>query len=560
MNEYELQRVIQFVKRTRDPWLGLVPAAEPDAAWNIVTHLISCELARQPVTLSALVDVTGLPYATALRRVHRMIDEGHIVKRSLKSCGKRFTLHPGPALMEGFETYARHMKCLIAETFGRPVSVEDESEFYFGGRVADRRGPNAPGTEPQPARPDSLRFLLHDDNYFGSMRNMWVDFRSNLASRRDFVLQVLPDLYRTLRENAQREVSAFDVVTVNMPWLAEFAGQGLLRPLDDLIEPDTINVADFQLLVWETGSWAGRTCGVPIYVTVELLATRRDLFEERALAAPRTFDDVITAGRALHAPERERFGIVWNAAAGMPLAHSFMFFLGACGGRVAEAPGASDRPGTRIGIDGDAGRAVLDYMHRLVEISPPDILTLEWKRGLQLFMQGHSAMSYVWTMRGARFEYDLLSQVKKRVAFQPHPAGPGGSNLSPLGGFLLAVPANLPEDRARRAFAAIASMVSPEAMRAHVKNGFPIVPRFSIAADPEVLAGSPLIGIVDKLARRNLISTAQRPRLPGYAAIEQVLGTVLHRALTGEMRDAAALRQAQDEVDRILEGVVGVAA
>ena len=548
MNEYELQRVIQFVKRTRDPWLGLVPAAEPDATWNIVTHLISCELNRQPVTLSALVDVAGLPYATALRRVHRMIEEGHIVKRTRKNCGKRFTLHPGTALMQGFETYARHMKCLVAETFGRQTSVEDESEFYFGGRIADKRA--AGSAEPSAARPDALRFLLHDDNYFASMRNMWVDFRSNVASRRDFELQVLPDLHRTLQENARRDVSAFDVVTLNMPWLPEFADQGLLRPLDDLIGPDTIQVADFQPLVWETGTWDARTFGVPIYVTVELLATRRDLFEERSLSLPRTFDDVITAGRALHAPERDRVGIVWNAGAGMPLAHSFMFFMGACGGKVADAPG---RCGTRIGINSDAGRAVLDYMHRLVEISPPDILTLEWKRGLSLFMQGRSAMSYVWTMRGARFEYDLLSQVKKRVAFQPHPAGPGGSNLSPLGGFLLAVPANLPAVRARRAFEAIASMVSPDAMRAHVKNGFPIVPRFSIAADPEVLAGSPLIGIVDRLAKRNRLSTAQRPRMPRYAAVEHVIGTVLHRALTGDLPDAVALRQAQDEVDRILE-------
>ena len=550
MNEYELQRVIRFVRRTRDPYLSFVPSAEPDATWNIVAHLIERELAGQPVTLSALVDVAGLPYATALRRVHRMIDEGHIAKEA-KGCGKRFTLRPSRALMEGFETYARHMKCLIAETFGRAASVEDESDFYFGGTVTEKRAAAGNGPSAPSGRTDSLRFLLHDDNYFASMRNMWVDFRSNLASRRDFELQVLPDLHRTLVENARREVSAFDVVTVNMPWLPEFADTGTLRPLDDLIRPATINVADFQPVVWETGSWNGRTFGVPIYVTVELLATRQDLFEDRGIAPPRTFDDVVAAARSLHAPDRERYGIVWNAAAGMPLAHSFMFFLGACGGRILGSPEAA-RQRLRDGIDGDAGREVLDYMHRLLEVSPPEILTLEWKRGLSLFMQGRSAMSYVWTMRGARFDYDLHSQVKKRVAFHPHPAGRGGSNLSPLGGFLLAVPANLPEDRARRAFAAIASMVSSEAMRAHVKNGFPVVPRFSIAADPEVLAGSPLIGIVDRLARRNLLSTAQRPRMPRYAAVEQVLGTVLHRALRGEISDAAALRQAQDEVDRIL--------
>ena len=128
-------------------------------------------------------------------------------------------------------------------------------------------------------------------------------------------------------------------------------------------------------------------------------------------------------------------------------------------------------------------------MHRLIEISPPDILDMEWKRGLDLFMHGGSAMSYVWTMRAARFEYDIHSAVKRKVRYLPHPAGPGGTNLSPMGGFLLAVPANLPDHRARRAHEAIASMASPDAMRVHAKNGFPVVPRFSVAADPEAAAG-----------------------------------------------------------------------
>ena len=177
---------------------------------------------------------------------------------------------------------------------------------------------------------------------------------------------------------------------------------------------------------------------------------------------------------------------------------------------------------------------------------------MEWKRGLDLFLHGRSALSYVWTMRAARFEYDIQSAVKRKVRYLPHAAGPGGSNVSPMGGFLLAVPANLPEARARRAFEAIASMASPEAMRVHAKNGFPVVPRFSVAADPEVLAGSPLISVVDGLAKRSLISTRQRPEVPQYTAIESILGEVLHRALRRECSDAAALAEAQGAVERLM--------
>jgi multiple sugar transport system substrate-binding protein len=550
VNEYEMQRVIRFLKRTRQPYLALVSSAEPDATWSIVTHLIESEIAGTPVTLSTLVSVSDVPYATGLRRIHRMIDEGVILKRCRTRTGKSFTLHPSPALKAQFEEYARQMKSLLAETFGRVAASEDENDYYFGG--TSERTP----IEPAPTGDDGrLRFLLHDDNYFASMRNMWVDFRSNRASRRDFEMCVLPELHARLLANAAAPVSAFDVVTINVPWLAEFAARGALDPIGRFARPDDIQSEDFHPVVWGTGFWQQAQYAVPIYVTIEVLAARRDLFDEAGLSPPRTFDEVIAAGRALHSPAKERVGIVWNAARGMPLAHSFMFFLGCCGSGVFEhakaaVPDIHDLG--RVQIDSQAGLQVLDYMHRLIEVSPPDILDLEWKRGLDLFLHGRSAMSYVWTMRAARFEYDIHSAVKRKVRYLPHPAGPGGTNLSPMGGFLLAVPANLPEHRARRAYEAIASMASRDAMRVHAKNGFPVVPRFSVAADPEAAAGSPLIGVVDSLAKRNLIGTSQRPRVPQYAQIESVLGEVLHRALRRECSDAAALREAQDAVAALM--------
>jgi multiple sugar transport system substrate-binding protein len=95
-------------------------------------------------------------------------------------------------------------------------------------------------------------------------------------------------------------------------------------------------------------------------------------------------------------------------------------------------------------------------------------------------------------------------------------------------------------------------MTSPEAMKAHVKNGFPIVPRFAVSADPEATASSPIVRFVDRLARRNLLHTWQRPPLPQYSAIERVLGEEIHDALIGVKSDQAALRDASARVERIL--------
>jgi multiple sugar transport system substrate-binding protein len=60
------------------------------------------------------------------------------------------------------------------------------------------------------------------------------------------------------------------------------------------------------------------------------------------------------------------------------------------------------------------------------------------------------------------------------------------------------------------------------------------------------------VRFVDRLARRNLLHTWQRPPLPQYSAIERVLGEEIHDALTGVKSDQAALRDASARVERIL--------
>jgi multiple sugar transport system substrate-binding protein len=158
-------------------------------------------------------------------------------------------------------------------------------------------------------------------------------------------------------------------------------------------------------------------------------------------------------------------------------------------------------------------------------------------------------MIYCWTMRAARFEYDIHSVVKRKVSYHPHPAGPGGSSLSPIGGFLLAVPASLPPERAHLAFEAISWMASPAAMKEHVKNGIPAAPRFSVSADPEAAASTPIVSFVDRLAKQNRIQNWQRPPVREYHVIEEILGEEIFAALNGDVSDEQALTRSQNRID-----------
>jgi hypothetical protein len=67
--------------------------------------------------------------------------------------------------------------------------------------------------------------------------------------------------------------------------------------------------------------------------------------------------------------------------------------------------------------------------------------------------------------------------------------------------------------------------------------GFPVAPRFSVSADPEAAATSPIVSVVDKLAKRNMLKAWPRPPVPEYLLLEAILGEEIHRALRRETSD-----------------------
>jgi len=561
MTEYELLRVISFLEKTRAPYQQLIPIAEQDANWNIILFLMKKHLYGSIVTITILASAANIPYASAMRRVNRLISGGHIIKQPTTKTGKSFSLHPSDELLQTFVDYAKCIKSLLADTFGLRRRSEDEEEFYFGGSYfAAQIIPPPRLIESLFRGEDELRFLLNRDNYFAAMSNMWCDFRNNMASRENFQLAKLPELHQRIEENSIRTSSKYDIIAINMPWVGEIASKGFVRPLDSLVEHSDIFAPDFHPSVWSMGQWKGEQYGIPIYCTVELLAARIDLFESDELDYPRTFDETVEAAKHFHKPSKDMFGIAWNGAEGMPIASTFMILMGCCGQnilklRTANAFFTVDKAKDdelRPNILSTAGLEVLDYLHRLVAYSPPNILEMDWDERTEVFLHGHAALAYCWTVRAALFESDIVSSVKKRVKYLQHPKGPGGISNNPIGGFLLCIPFKLPEERVQLAFEAIAWMTSPEAMKAHVQSGLPLAPRFSVSADPEVAATSPIVRVVDNLARRNLLKSLSRPAVPEFLMIETILGSQIHRALRGEISDRDALELAQNQIDRTM--------
>jgi len=559
LSDHELSRVIDFLRKTRQPFDSRIPGARPDPYWNIVLELVDCHLQQVPLNMTTLIELSQASYGVGNRLISKMIDEGQIVRVPRSPRHKTTLLAPSAELIASFMDYATYVKAHLAKTFGLRSGTETE-EYYFGGSyfAAHIIAP-VQGTDISSSALRNIRFLLHDDNYFASMRNMWSDFRNDIGRMSSFDLRHLPELYDRVELALRDPSEAYDVVAVNMPWLGRFAERGMLAPLDDVLAQAPINPLDFHPSVWNTGRWNGRQYGIPIYCTIEILTARRDLFEDASLPYPHTFAETVNAARALHRPDHEQYGISWNGARGMPIAHSFMIFLASAQGSVIEIPrkhenwlDSVDTKNPKLRINSEEGLATIDYMRQLAEVSPPGIETFDAEDNLDCFMSGHSAMSYSWTMRAARLEYELSSKVKRRVAYLTPPVRKGRQVTAPVGGFLLTIPGYVDAEHKRELLNAIAWMASPEAMKAHVQNGFPVAPRFSVCTDPEALASSPIVSFVDRMARRNELNTWSRPPVPDYIEIESALGAEVFAAVFEGKAAARALADAENGIYRAI--------
>ena len=434
MTEHELLRIIAFLERVRLPFQELVPIAEEDATWNMLLYLVRSHLSGTPVAISTLASVAKVPHATAMRRIHALIERGDIVTRTASDTGKRFQLLPSEALLDSFIHYARKIKSLLAETFGLRPKTDSDEDFYFGGSYF------AAQIIPPPRLIESLfrgkreiKFLLNDDNYFLSMRNMWADFRNNMASRtefrsaqaapaprtpdREFAAGGLRIRHRRVQRALARrggEEESGDPAGFPYPGRRDLAAR---FPSLGLVDGDLARAAvrDPDLLHHRTARRAQRSLRKgPARLSQHL---RED--DRRRPAFP-------CAGQGA-------LRIAWNGGRGMPIASTFMFLMGCCGELILRIPKSSlvmsvdEARGEQLRpqIQSEAGLRVLDYLHKLRDVSPPDILEMDWDRRTTSFLSGQTALAYCWTVRAARFETDVSSAVKRRVSYLPQPRGPG---------------------------------------------------------------------------------------------------------------------------------------
>ena len=561
MTKEEVLSLIDLLERVRLPAERQFKLTEPDPLWNMTVYLVKRHLTGMLVTPTSLARAADVPYTTALRRVEEMHRNGLLIYRPRTRSGRSFSIHPSQKLLDHIFEYAQGVKAAIAKTLGQ----HDGGSFYFGASYLSARIIPAPAVVKHGLGVGkTLDILLHNDPSFSVGKRLQHEISHLLGGNVRFHSVPFDEIRIRTLANAKKLVSEFDIVAVDLPWIGEYATKGVLMPLDDLVAESRINRADFHAGEWEGTHAEGRQYGVPLLINPEVLFYRRDMLDACGAEPPKNTSQLLAAARKLHAPREKTYGISWTGARGTPVGQAFIQFLADFGQpilnlrRVADGYDATHVTGEEFAprIDTRRGRAAAEFMIDLLEFSPPGILDMSWDEQITLLDEGRVAMSYEWASRASRLSPNSPSV--GNLEFLPHPVGATRlddtprDNVSPIGGFVLGIPANIDPERMPMAWRAVEWFTSPEVIKLFVQHGSYIMPRFSVAADPEVRRLSPVIPAVDAMAKKGQLRLWPRPPVAEYPAIVSILGEEVHDMLSRKQSVRQTLANAQGRVDTLM--------
>lgn len=338
--------------------------------------------------------------------------------------------------------------------------------------------------------------------------------------------------------NLQARSDAFDVLAADIIWVAGFARAGWLRRLDAIL-PARERAAFFAGPI-EAVTYDGAPYAVPWFVDAGLLYYRTDLAERHGFAAPRTWDELIAAARAVARREPDVHGFVWQGKQYEGLVCNALEFLHGNGGAVL-ADG-------RVVIDSPENREALGLMADLVHryrVTPASVTTATEEPSRHVFGQGRAVFLRNWPYAWNLFQ-DPSSRVHGRVAIAELPRFPGGRSSPTLGGWQLAV--NSATRHAEVAEALVAHLTSaPAQKRLAMAYGFQPA-RIALYRDAQLAAAQPFLARLE-----NVFATARpRPVTARYVRVSQVLQSDFSAAISGLKAPAQALAHAQRRLEEIL--------
>jgi multiple sugar transport system substrate-binding protein len=381
--------------------------------------------------------------------------------------------------------------------------------------------------------------LFGDPRAFAALINRFEERHPGIRVRTEALPASSDEQHQFYVINLRAESATFDVMALDVIWVAEFARAGWLSDLTDVFLP-----ADREAFFkgpLAAISYQDRAYAVPWFIDAGLLYYRKDLLAKYSLSPPKTWEELEHIAGVVMQRERGMYGFVWQGKQYEGLVCNALEYMWSAGGDVL-ADG-------RVVLDSPANRRALGFMQALVHgdgISPELVTTATEEPSRRIFGAGKAVFLRNWPYAWTLFQQpDSPVRGKVEIAVLPHFVG--HQSVATLGGWQLGV--NRHSRHPDEAAALVRFMTSEEAQKT-LALAYGLNPsRRTLYDDPELIAAQPHLG------RLRAIFDHARPRpvTPQYVRLSQVMQSEFSAIVAGLKKPEDALASAQAQAETIFK-------
>ena len=339
---------------------------------------------------------------------------------------------------------------------------------------------------------------------------------------------------------------SYDLITADIVWSGAFAENGWTVDLTDWIKRDAseINLDDiYPVLMRSLGGYGAKQVAFPFAGYANVLAYRKDLYAQAKLDAPKTMEDLVADAVKLTDPSKKVYGFVANGKSGPASAQDWMQYNAQMGGSILDASG-------KPALNSDANvHSLTVYKDLFVKAAPPGAADYDWDGREQSFRNGTVANMETWSV-GAPGYYDpSMSKVVDTVAIEAAPSAKGLPPRYGVGGWGLAINADIDQRKKEAAWLFIKWLTSSAVHKQFNLDGAGSFLRRSEMTDKDLLAKFPFLPVIATTFEHG--DGDYRPRIPQYPEIQDILGTAVNAVLVGSTDPKAALDAAQQKASKL---------
>jgi multiple sugar transport system substrate-binding protein len=366
-------------------------------------------------------------------------------------------------------------------------------------------------------------------------KSVQIDYQEQGATTQD-----LHDKFVTV---AGAKDSSVDIVSMDVPYVPEFAAAGWTIAVDEILPKD--EQTKFFQGTLHGATYEGKLGGVPWFNNGPGLYYRKDLLDAKGLKQPKTYDELLNAANALQTPDIAGFAMQLVQGEGGII--NWMEYLWGYGGDLVD---------DKLNVVVDQGTAGVDGMQKILDFVYKDKIlpeaALQFKLGadvMNLFRGGKAAMIRLWfSNAGDLYKEDsAIKQGQWDVAPLPSKDGakPGPGCL---GDWNLGV--SKFSTKQKEALEAIRILTGFENQRMRFLDGGFLPARPAVFDDAEIQKKYPY----SKAAQASFENLKPRPVTPFYPDISaNAIQPAFGQAMARQIPPDQAIKQMADKMRQILK-------